>query len=167
MGLFMGAHAEQKEVNDTKLHLLQPDYNGLPYGIPTKEAVKADIDRVLSFLEETMPVEVSNGRLRLGGLRLTSYEAGVLYAAALDAAWWTDDQRYQRFATDRLQTMAELAPKVIDSIKVNRNYDRQMRLMVMPGTLDDAGAMCAAYCRLQLNSQFSILNSILPSSTVI
>lgn len=78
MGLFMGAHAEQKEVNDTKLHLLQPDYNGLPYGIPTKEAVKADIDRVLSFLEETMPVEVSNGRLRLGGLRPVVWAGGEM-----------------------------------------------------------------------------------------
>lgn len=121
----IGSHAQ--DVNDTQLHNMKPDFKGLPYGIPKKENVKADIDRVITFLEEAMPIEVVDSKLRQGGLRLTSYEAGVLYAAAQDAAKWTGDERYLRFVTDRLTTMAELAPKVRDSLARNKNYDRQMR----------------------------------------
>lgn len=155
----IGTHAQ--EVNDTQLHNMQPDFKGLPYGVPKKESVKADIDRVLTFLEEAMPIEVVDGKLRQGGLRLTSYEAGVLYAAAQDAAKWTGDKRYLRFVTNRLTTMAELAPKVRDSLTRNRNYDRQMRPLVNPHSLDDAGAMCAAYCRLSLHHPQNSYESII------
>lgn len=141
------------QTNDNQLHLMQPDFKGLPYGVPTKEKVKQYLDRVLTFLESSMPIEVVDGKLRQGALRLTSYEAGVIYAAAQDAALHTGDGRYMRFVTDRLLTMAALAPKVCDSIVHNKNYDRQMRPLVNPHSLDDAGAMCAAYCRLSLNGE--------------
>ena len=154
MSLAMSAHAQ---TNDTQLHLMQPDFQGLPYGIPTEQQVKEKMDCVLSFLEKEMPIELVDGRLRQGGLRLTSYEAGVLYVAAQDAAKRTGDGRYQKFVEDRLLTMAELAPKVRDSINKNRNYDRQMRPLVNPHSLDDAGAMCAAYCRLALTAHPSPL----------
>lgn len=147
MGLAVSAHAQ---TNDTQLHLMQPNFQGLPYGIPTKQQVKEKMDHVLSFLEETMPIEVEDGKLKQGGLRLTSYEAGVLYAAAQDAAKRTGDGRYRKFVEDRLLTMAELAPQMRDSLLKNKNYDRQMRPLVNPHSLDDAGAMCAAYCRLSL-----------------
>lgn len=143
------------QTNDTELHLMKPDFQRLQYGIPTKEKVKEDIDRVLTFLENAMPIEVANGRLRQGALRLTSYEAGVIYAATQDAAVRTGDKRYMQFVTDRLLTMAELAPKVRDSIVHNKNYDRQMRPLVNPHSLDDAGAMCAAYCRLSIRGESS------------
>lgn len=149
MKFAVDSHAQV--VNDTQLHNMQPDFKGLPYGVPKKDCVKADIDRVLTFLEEAMPIEVVDGKLRQGGLRLTSYEAGVLYAAAQDAAKRTGDERYIRFVANRLMTMAELAPKVRDSLARNKNYDRQMRPLVNPHSLDDAGAMCAAYCRLSLD----------------
>lgn len=152
MLLSVSAYGQKTGENDTQLHMMQPDFGQLPYGIPEKEKVKDNIDRVLSFLEEAMPIEVIDGKLEQGGLRLTSYEAGVLYAAAQDAARNTGDDRYMRFVTDRLQTMAELASKMRDSINKNRNYDRQMRPLVNPHSLDDAGAMCAAYCRLELTT---------------
>ena len=152
--------AQTGGTNDTQLHLMQPDFQGLPYGIPSKEKVKQDIDRVLTFLEGAMPIEVVNNKLRQGGLRLTSYEAGVLYAAAQDAARSTGDKRYMRFVTDRLLTMAELAPKVSDSISRNRNYDRQMRPLVNPHSHDDAVAMCAAYCRLLLSEELRVKSSL-------
>ena len=149
--LCMGLTLAHAQVNDTQLHNMLPDFQGLPYGIPKQETVKADIDRVLSFLDEAMPIKVVDGKLKQGGLRLTSYEAGVLYAAVQDAALRTGDARYMKFATDRLLTMAELAPKVRDSLNKNRKYDRQMRPLVNPHSLDDAGAMCAAYCRLLIS----------------
>ena len=152
MSLSLNARA-QTEVNDvnTPLHLMQPDFQGLPYGIPTETEVKQKMDCVLSFLEQTMPIEVEDGRLKQGGFRLTSYEMGVLYAAAGDAAKRTGDERYLRFVENRLLTMAKLAPTMRDSLQHNKNYDRQMRPLVMPHSLDDAGAMCAAYCRLSLD----------------
>lgn len=142
--------AQQAGVNDTQLHMMQPDYHALPYGVPSKETVKADIDRVLTFLEEVMPIEIVGGKLRQGGLRLTSYEAGVIYAATQEAAISTGDRRYLNFVEKRLKIMADLAPKVYDSLRVDRNYDRQMRPLVSPHSLDDAGSMCAAYSRLAL-----------------
>lgn len=142
--------AQQAGVNDTQLHMMQPDYHILPYGVPAKETVKADIDRVLTFLEEVMPIEIIGGKLRQGGLRLTSYEAGVIYAATQEAAISTGDRRYLKFVEKRMKIMADLAPKVYDSLRVDRNYDRQMRPLVSPHSLDDAGAMCAAYSRLAL-----------------
>lgn len=158
MGLAMSAHAQ---TNDTQLHLMQPDYQGLPYGIPREESVKADIDRVLTFLEEAMPIEVVDGRLRQGSLRLTSYETGVLYAAAQDAARHTGDDRYRQFVEDRLLTMAELAPQMRDSLNRDKNYDRQMRPLVNPHSLDDSGAMCAAYCRLSLHRPQKAYESVI------
>ena len=151
VGFAIGVRAQSGlAAGDSQLHLLKPDFKGLPYGIPTLDSVKAKMDCVLSFLESAMPIEVVDGRLKQGGLRLTSYEAGVLYAAAQDAALRTGDERYQQFVENRLLTMAQLAPTMRDSLLRNKNYDRQMRPLVMPHSLDDAGAMCAAYCRLAI-----------------
>lgn len=142
----------QGEVNDvnTPLHLMKPIY-GFPYGVQNVEEVKKDIDRVLDYLEATMPIGKERGRLRQGEFRLTSYESGVLYAASEDAARRTGDERYLRFVEDRLGFMADFATVVSDSVSQNRNYDPQMRTMLQPGALDDCGAMCAAYCRLSLD----------------
>jgi rhamnogalacturonyl hydrolase YesR len=151
VGFAIGARAQSGlAATDSQLHLMKPDFKGLSYGIPSRDSVKAKMDCVLSFLESEMPIEVVNGRLKQGGLRLTSYEAGVLYAAAQDAARRTGDERYQRFVEGRLLSMARLAPTMRDSLLRNKNYDRQMRPLVIPHSLDDAGAMCAAYCRLAI-----------------
>ena len=144
-----------KHSNDTQLHMMQPDFKGLPYGIPAVETVKADIDRVVSFLEQAMPFEIVDGKLKQGSLRLTSYEAGVLYSAMQEAARQTHDSRYQAFVNDRLVGMAGMAPTMRDILMKDKNYDRQMRPLVLPHSLDDAGAMCAAYCRLLLTPGFS------------
>lgn len=145
----------QQQVNDvnTPLHLLKPNYD-FHYGIPQQEGVKATLDRVLSFLEASMPAEIENGKLKQGSLRLTSYECGVLYAATEDAYKRTGDQRYLDFAEKRLRLMADLAPKIRSKVEKDKNYDSQMRTMLMPGALDDAGAMCSAYCRLSLDRPY-------------
>jgi rhamnogalacturonyl hydrolase YesR len=155
MAVAPGRVSSQQPVNDTNtpLHLLKPNYQ-TPYGIPQIPAVKQDMDRVLSFLEDAMPMATENGRIKPGNLRLTSYECGVIYAAAQDAALRTGDQRYQRFAEDRLRFLADLAPKVSAQILKNPKSDPQMRQVVMPEALDDAGAMCAAMLRLSLTSPY-------------
>lgn len=142
-----------QQVNDvnTPLHLLKPDY-GFHYGIPAKDDVKATLDRVTGFLEAQLPAEVVDGKPKQGGFRLTSYECGVLYAAMEDAYKRTGDERYLRFVETRLQMLADLLPAV--KAAKQKTSDPQLRPMAYPGALDDAGAMCSAYCRLALDRPY-------------
>ena len=144
--------AQNTEVNDvnTPLHLMKPVYE-TPYGVPKEADVKACMDRVLAYLESTMPAEAKDNRLHQGSFRLTSYEAGVLYNAAWDAAERASDKRYRQFVTDRLGLIAQLAPIASERMKKDKNFDPQMRLVANPQALDDAGAMCAAFIRMQLS----------------
>lgn len=151
-----------QQVNDvnTPLHLLKPNY-GFHYGIPAKDDVNATLDRVLGFLETELPAEVVDGKLKQGGFRLTSYECGVLYAAMEDAYKRTGNQRYLNFVEKRLKMMADLFPKVKLKIQKDNTYDPQMKPMVFPGALDDAGAMCSAYCRLSLEKPYRSYDTVI------
>ena len=141
----------QNELNDqnTPLHLMQPQYD-TPYGIPAEAEVKATIDRVLAYLEQAMPATAEGNKLAKGSFRLTSYEAGVLYAAMLNAGKQTGDERFTRFAADRLGLIARQAPKEAKALEKDKEYDPQMRMVLFPGALDDCGAMASAYCRLNM-----------------
>lgn len=141
----------QNEINDqnTPLHLMQPQYD-TPYGIPAEAEVKATIDRVLAYLEQAMPATAEGNKLEKGSFRLTSYEAGVLYAAMLNAGKQTGDERFTRFAADRLGLIARQAPKEAKALEKDKEYDPQMRMVLFPGALDDCGAMASAYCRLNM-----------------
>ena len=88
-----GANAQKKKevLNDsnTPLHLLQPAYK-VPYGMLTTEEIKADMDRVLRYLEKNTPTRVvdkntgkvitdyanmtADAQLERGAFRLASYE---------------------------------------------------------------------------------------------
>ena len=46
--------------------------------------------------------------------------------------------------------IAQLAPIASERMKKDKDFDPQMRLVVNPQALDDAGAMCAAFIRMQL-----------------
>lgn len=141
----------QNEINDqnTPLHLMQPQYD-TPYGIPAETEVKTTIDRVLTYLEQAMPATAEGNKLAKGSFRLTSYEAGVLYAAMLNAGKQTGDERFTRFAADRLGLIARQAPKEAKALEKDKEYDPQMRMVLFPGALDDCGAMASAYCRLNM-----------------
>ena len=60
-----------EEINDsnTPLHLLQPDYQN-PYGVPSVEDIKADMDRVLHYLVDCTPTRVVNKNT---GEQITDY----------------------------------------------------------------------------------------------
>lgn len=128
---------------------MQPQYD-TPYGIPAEAEVKATIDRVLAYLEQAMPATAEGNKLAKGSFRLTSYEAGVLYAAMLNAGKQTGDERFTRFAADRLGLIARQAPKEAKALEKDKEYDPQMRMVLFPGALDDCGAMASAYCRLNM-----------------
>ena len=60
----------QNKVNDstTPLHALQPEYK-YSYGVPSADSVKADIDRVLAYLEAVTPARLID---RTTGTKVTS-----------------------------------------------------------------------------------------------
>ena len=149
-----------KNDSNTPLHLLQPDYK-TPYRIPEKNVVKTDLDRILTYLEGVTPAvlenkstgkEVSNNvdfnfetQIKRGDFRLGSYEWGVTYAAMLATAEITGDKRYENYVNQRFSFLAENYPYFR---KLYTNYgsntDSQIRQIVNPQVLDDAGAVCVA-----------------------
>lgn len=138
----------REEINDstTPLHLLKPDYR-TPYGELDKDSVKADIDRVFAYIDEVTPAKMTDGKVNQGTYRLTSYEWGVMYDALLDAAKITGDKRYSDYVSDRVGFLAEQAA----SFKGDPKSDGQLRQVVAPANLDDAGAMSGAWMRAQMN----------------
>ncbi len=156
--------------NNTPLHLLQPAYD-TPYGIPDTTEVRAAMDRVLHYLERATPARVVNGstgdtltdldnlpdsaRLAQGDFRLTSYEWGVTYAAMVTAAEVTGNKEYADYMLERLNLIARVAPHFATVLSADPGIDPQMRRVVRPTALDDAGAVCTAMIRLNLSDHRS------------
>lgn len=146
-----GQTSDKTVINDmnTPLHLLQPDYN-VPYGVPTKEEVKEDLDRVLKFVSAETPMGIDeNGMLKRGSFRLASYEWGVTYSAMLKAGETTGDDAYTKYTTERHSFLAEQAPKWRKVREEGGRVDPQMGQVVSPRVLDDAGAVCVSMIRSQ------------------
>lgn len=155
-----------EEVNDsnTPLHLMKPDYN-TPYGVAEINQVKLVTDRVLTFLEKATPTKVinkdtkaeitdfskidKNSVLERGQFRLASYEWGVTYSAMLQVAESSGDNRYSKYVSDRFTFLSEVAP-YFRNLQKEGVVDPQMRQMLHPEALDDAGAVCAAMIKAQL-----------------
>ncbi len=146
------AQEKTETVNDsnTALHLLQPDYK-IPYGVPSVDSVKADLDRVLKFLDENTPVALKeNGELERGAFRLASYEWGVTYSAMLRAGETTGDKSFTDYTVKRHSFLAEQAPVWKEKADKGEKVDPQMSQVVTPKVLDDAGAVCVSMIRDQI-----------------
>lgn len=154
---------KEVEINDstTPLHLLQPDYT-TPYKVLSVDSVKADIDHVFSYIDSVTPARVVNeegeviddltnlpdgAKLNQGTYRLTSYEWGVMYMALLDAYNTLGDAKYKDYVSDRIGFLAKAAPAFAELASRTGRHDGQMRQVIAPATLDDAGAMSAAFMR--------------------
>jgi len=158
-----GNKAKATDFN-TPLHLMKPDYK-TPYGVTKTEAVKAVIDRVLTYLENTTPARVidkdskavitdytkidKNTVFEQGTFHITSYEWGVTYSGMLLAAQTTGDSRYTNYVADRLNFLSEVAPYFGKSGK-DGIAESQMKQVLYPKALDDAGAICSAMIKAQL-----------------
>lgn len=159
---------KKKEVrndSNTPLHLLQPDYK-TPYGVLNAEEIKRSIDKVFGYVERNTPPHVvdkrngkritdyagmdANAQLERGSFRLASYEWGVTYSALQAAAKATGDQRYSDYVTTRFRFLAEVAPHFKRVLEEYGETDPQMRQILTPHALDDAGAVCAAMIKAQL-----------------
>lgn len=168
----ISAHAQKKKevINDsnTPLHLLQPAYK-VPYKALGTAEVKTDMDRVLRYLEANTPTRVvsektgkvitdysnlpADAQLERGTFRLASYEWGVTYSAMLAAAEATGDADYRKYVTDRFSFLAEVAPHFRRLLEKNGTTDPQMKQILTPHALDDAGAVCAAMIKLQVQDK--------------
>ena len=161
------AQQKTETVNDsnTPLHQLTPDYN-VPYKEWTVQEIKGFLDRMLSYLEIETPAVVvdsktnkeitdyklinADSRLKSGAFRLTSYEWGVTYSAMFEAAKATGDKRYEQYVGERLKFLADMSYhfKLINN--GGEIVDRNMRQVISPHALDDAGAMCASMIKYHI-----------------
>ena len=172
------AQSKKAEANDsnTPLHLLQPEYN-IPYGTPSVSSIKTDIDRVYSYLEQTTPMRVVNkntnevisnynnlpaeAQLERGTFRLASYEWGVTYSAMLIVAEATGDNRYLDYVSKRFDFLSTVFPHFKEAYSKHGTLDPQMRQIIMPRALDDAGAVCAAMMKTSVNNKNPKLNDMI------
>ena len=71
----------------------------------------------------------------------------------MDAAKATGDANYMKYVTDRFNFLAEVAPYFRELQEKNGKVDPQMKQILTPHALDDAGAVCAAMIKAQLQDQ--------------
>ncbi|MBF0649948.1 glycoside hydrolase family 88 protein [Dysgonomonas sp. GY75] len=172
------AQKKQEKVNDfnTPLHLLTPDYK-TPYRELTEKDIKESLDRVLKYLDEATPARVvnkdshkaitdlskvdKNAILERGNFRLASYEWGVTYSGMLEVAKATGDKAYYKYVDDRFRFLSDAAPHFKRLMNDYGVIDPQMKQMLTPHALDDAGAMCAAMIKLQQDKPDYELRSII------
>src|SRR5688572_15359664 len=114
----------QQKPNDvnTPLHLMKPDYP-IPYEAPSKENVKAVLDKVFNYLDAVTPAQMINKQtgevindlnkldtntiVKPGDFRLTSYEWGVTYSAMQRAAETTGDRKYSDYVKSRFDLLSK------------------------------------------------------------
>ena len=160
-----GAAAGAVNDNNTPLHLMKPAYR-LGYGISKTDDVKAVMDRVLRYIDAETPAELVDSRtgqrvtdlkkitadtqLKQGAFRLTSYEWGVTYSGALAAYQATGDKAYLDYVTKRHQLLADIAPAYQKIYAKNRQIDGNIRRVIDPHALDDAGAVCCSMIKSEL-----------------
>lgn len=152
---------QETKINDsnTPLHLLAPEYT-TPYKEWTTEEIKQHLDRIFVYLDEETPTRVldtvsgkeitdytqlnEHAQLEKGDFRLASYEWGVTYTGMLEAAEATGDSKYREYVAKRFDFLSEVAPHFLRLHEKHNVVDRQIRQVILPGSLDDAGAMGAA-----------------------
>ncbi|WP_018628973.1 glycoside hydrolase family 88/105 protein [Niabella aurantiaca] len=170
LGLVLGSYrplgaqtAPLANDSNTPLHLLAPDYR-IPYKEWNTGEIRERLGRILAYLNKTTPARVLDGRSRKeitdhakidryaqverGSFRLTSYEWGVTYSGMMAAADATGDPGYLEYVTMRFRFLSEMAPRFSRLAEAFPLSDGQMRQVISPGALDDAGAMCAAMIKM-------------------
>ncbi|MBO4659559.1 MAG: glycoside hydrolase family 88 protein [Prevotella sp.] len=163
------AGAQQVNDSNTPLHLMKPAYR-IGYGVSTPEQVKNVMDRVLRYISAETPatlVDKNTGKevtrlkdinadtyLKQGGFRLTSYEWGVTYSGVLAAYEATGDEAYRDYVYSRHRLLAEMAPYFQKVYEKNKQIDGNVRRVIDPHALDDAGAICTS----MIKATFTIFN---------
>ncbi|MBR1414827.1 MAG: glycoside hydrolase family 88 protein [Prevotella sp.] len=161
--------------NNTPLHLMKPAYR-VGYGVPTEAEVKQVMDRVLRYVDGETPVALVDQRtgrdvalkdadeytqLKQGGFRLTSYEWGVTYSAMLAAYAATGDEAYRDYVSRRHQLLADIAPVFRQLYRQGKEVDVNIRRVIDPHALDDAGAVCCSMVKATLMGLSSNLKPLI------
>jgi len=154
----IGQLAAQVNDSNTPLHLLQPDYPHA-YGKADVKSVKADLDRILAYLDTVTPVQVldktsgkqldpaapgNNAVFAKGDYRLFSYEWGVTYSGMLAVSAVSGDKRYADYTRKRVDFLAALAAYYRDKTGTEVQKNSPVASLLHPHALDDAGALCMA-----------------------
>jgi len=154
--------------NNTPLHLMKPAYR-VGYGIPKEAEVKQVMDRVLRYIDSETPAVLvdkrtgqevtrltdidANTQLKQGGFRLTSYEWGVTYSGVLAAYEATGDKAYLDYVTKRHRLLADIFPYFQKLHQQGKRFDGNVRRVVDPHALDDAGAVCCSMIKSVLKDK--------------
>ena len=166
--------------NNTPLHLMKPQYK-IGYGIPLAEDVKQTMDRVLRYIDTETPavlVEKKTGQevtrmkdvtastqLKQGGFRLTSYEWGVTYSAVLSAYEATGDVAYKNYVDKRHRLLADIFPYYKKVLERGESMDPNIRRVIDPHALDDAGAVCCSMIKAMLGDSQLPLRPLIDNYT--
>ncbi len=146
------------QVNDsnTPLHLLKPDYPHA-YGQADVKSVKADLDRIFTYLDAVTPMQVvdktsgklldpaspgPNAAFAKGDYRLFSYEWGVTYSGMLAVSEVSGDARYAEYTRKRVNFLAQLAEYYRGKTGTEVQKSSPVASLLHPHALDDAGALC-------------------------
>ncbi len=150
----------QLKVTDTNtpLHAMQPDYP-VAYGPAKAEDIKAVLNRMFNYLDESTPAKVVDPQTKTeimdlkkmtpgtvfgqGVFRLISYEWGVTYGAMLLAADATGDPKFRDYTTKRMELISAVS-RYYKELPPDRQRNNPVRSVLEPRALDDAGSMCAA-----------------------
>jgi rhamnogalacturonyl hydrolase YesR len=144
---------------------MKPDY-AVPYGAPSKENVKAVLDKIFNYLDAVTPAQMinkqtgevvddinkldTNTNLKSGDFRLTSYEWGVTYSAMQRATETTGDKKYADYVKTRFDFLSKWIPAVKQKFPLE--FIQRQKLFnqpIDPHALDDAGAVCASMIKAQ------------------
>lgn len=175
-GLFPAIHAWAQEAPppqekgpaaaDTMLHALNVNYPTRYQPMQAAE-VKAVLDRIYTYLDQTTPAEVvhktsgaaitdlsqaePDAVLKPGDFRLTSYEWGVTYIGMLAAAQASGDQRYLDYVQKRHGLLAQLTKTYLPVVQADpKQAHAPIKSFLNPHALDDAGALCHSFLKAKL-----------------
>jgi unsaturated rhamnogalacturonyl hydrolase len=146
---------------------LKVDYP-TPYELASEEAVRKTLEQVHAYVDQAAPVQVIDDEtgapvadltrlpakavLARTDMQILTYEWGVTYAGMLRSAQVTGDRRYTGYTQERVSAIATLAAHAKKNLPpgtTHANYPMPknglgFRSILLPGRLDDSGAMCAA-----------------------
>jgi rhamnogalacturonyl hydrolase YesR len=146
------------------LRQLQPNYP-VPYAPASVAQITAVLGRIVAYLEAATPIQVVNAQtqervadlthlpprvtITPGDFQLVSYEWGVTYAGMLLTGEVTGDARFKDYAAKRLEALRLIAAHIQATPPSERGRSNPLRPLLEPASLDDCGAMSAAFLKAQ------------------
>jgi rhamnogalacturonyl hydrolase YesR len=143
-----------------------------PYEPASVAEIQSTLQRVHGYLEQASPIRIIDGdtgeaisdpkklparpALARTDLLILSYEWGVTYSGMLLAAKATGDKRYLEYTDQRLSALARVGQQAkktftpsADGSRTRSKHGMSVGSMIAPRSLDDSGAMCAAFIKAE------------------